>query len=446
MRTSEIYREELLDHYRHPRHYGELANPDVSVHESNPLCGDEITLQLVFGADRQLTDARFTGRGCVLTMASTSMLLERFTGKSWQEVQAIDQAQLVAMLGVEVPTVRMKCVNVALDALRQALTVYAQGADRGPATVAALASTAHAHGLLDHIGHTPLLRLNATAWNIPPRVQVFAKLELRNPGGTAKVRSVSAAIRAARHAKPALLPGMALLDVMTGSAGIALAVIGAQLGMTTKLIVPAGVSDDAKRLLRAYGAQLHVLVDPTIDAHGAAQLAHEVSRKSAGRVYFLDTFNQPATREVHYATTGVEILAQLAEPISHFVAGVGSGATLAGVARRLKEHTPTIRVFGVVPASANDRIEGLRGAITPTSPSTIEADLQDGTLEVTAAESEACAKQLAKREGLLAGTSSGAALAASLRLASQLDAGTIVTVFPDDGQRYLGEPYWQNDY
>src|SRR5262249_35011739 len=157
-------------------------------------------------------------------------------------------------------------------------------------------------------------------------------------------------------------------------------------------------------------------------------------------------FNNPASWNAHYATTGAEIVAQSPERITHFVAGVGSGATLMGVARRLKEHDRSVQVLGVVPASAGDWIDGLRYPGSTSQPTIIDPPFRAGPLEVTAQESRERARQLAKREGLLVGTSSGAALAASLRLASKLGEGTIVTLFPDDGQRYLGEPYWLNDY
>jgi S-sulfo-L-cysteine synthase (O-acetyl-L-serine-dependent) len=445
---STLYKEAVLEHFRKPRNFGELANADVCVRERNPLCGDHIALYLAFDGERRLTDVRFSGRGCVMTTAGASTLTERMRGKSLQELQQIDRAPLLELLDAEPPAVRMKCVNLSLEALRRGLAMYERDAakaskDAGPAA-------AHRHGLLDHIGDTPLVRLKPAAWGLPPRVQLFAKLESRNPGGTVKARSVHWAIQEALSAAHApLLPGMELLDVASGSSasiGVALALIGAQLGFATKLIVPAAVPDTTKRVLRAYGARLHVLVDPSLDARAAADIARETRRKSPGRIYFLDAFHSPAAANAHYATTGAEILAQAGQPITHFVAGVGSGATLSGVARRLKEHLPAVQVLGVVPASAADRIEGLNAAGASAGSPHLDAAVQDGTIEVTAKESCERARQLARHEGLLVGTSSGAALAASLRLASQLTEGTIVTLFPDDGQRYLDEPYWLDDY
>ena len=442
---KQMYKEELLDHYRNPRNFGELSDPDVTIRETNPLCGDEVALYLKFDSARLLEDIRFTGRGCVLTMATASMLTERLAGKPVQELQRVDEAQLVEMLGIDVLPVRMKCVNLALDALRRGLALYESGA--GKHAQEAVKEPAREHGLLDHIGHTPLIRLNSAAWGLGPRVQLFAKLEAMNPGGTVKARSVLWMIHNGIKAQQSpLVPGMAIMDVMSGSSGIAVAMIGAQLGFATKLIVPAAVPDDTKRVLRAYGAQLHVLLDPNVGVQGAAEIARETQRKNPGRIYFLDMFNNPASWNAHYATTGAEILAQTGQRLTHFVAGVGSGATITGVARRLKEHDSSIQVLGVAPASASDRIDGLRHAGTTTKPTLIDASLLDVALEVTAKESEERARQLAKKEGLLVGTSSGAALAASLRLANQLDEGMIVTVFPDDGQRYLGEPSWLNDF
>jgi len=268
-----------------------------------------------------------------------------------------------------------------------------------------------------------------------------------NPGGTVKARSVLWAIHNVLKASPSpLLPGMAILDVMSGGSGIALALIGARMGLPTKLIVPAAVPEDTKRVLRAYGAQLHVLVDPSVGVQGAAEIARETHRKDPARIHFLDLLGNPAAADAHHATTGAEILAQTGQRLTHFVAGVGSGATLTGVARRLKEHDRSIQVLGVAPASAGDRIDGLRAPGAGAGPALLDASLQDGSLEVSAKESEERTRQLARQEGLLVGTSSGAALAASLRLASRLDEGVIVTLFPDDGQRYLGDPHWLYDY
>lgn len=444
---STVYKEAVLEHFRNPRNYGELDNADVCVHERNPLCGDEVALYLTFDSDRQLKDVRFTGRGCVLTMASASMLTEKLLGKPLRELQQLqfDESPLLELLDVELLPVRMKCVNLPLEALRRGLSLYESGAGKGGQD--AVEDPAGGHGLLDHIGNTPLIRLSSAAWGLGPGVQLFAKLEAMNPGGTVKARSVLWMIHNGLKAtRSPLLPGMAIMDVMSGSSGIAVAMIGARMGFATKLIVPAAVPDEAKRVLRAYGAQLHVLVDPDVGVQGAVEIARETTRKHPGRMYFLDMFSNPASWNAHYATTGAEILAQTGQRLTHFVAGVGSGATLTGVARRLKEHDRSIQVLGVVPASASDRIDGLQHPGTTTRPTIIDPSLQDGTFEVSARESEEHARQLAKREGLLVGTSSGAALAASLRLASQLDEGTIVTLFPDDGQRYLGEPYWLNDY
>jgi cysteine synthase B len=439
------YKAEILDHYRNPRNYGELANPDVHVREHNPLCGDQVDLYLTFDSARQVKDVRFTGRGCVLTMASASMLTEKLPGKPLQELQQIDAAPLLEVPDVEILPVRMKCVNLSLDALRRGLALYETGARESARE--AVPEPARERGLLDHIGNTPLVRLSSATWGLGPRVQLFAKLEAMNPGGTVKARSVLWMIHNGLKAKQSpLLPGMSIVDVMSGSSGIALAMIGAQLGFPTKLVVPAAVPEETKRVLRAYGAQLHVLRDPGVDAEGAAQIAREMQRKDPKRIHFLDMFNNPAAWNAHYATTGAEILAQTGQRLTHFVAGVGSGATITGVARRLKEHATSIQVLGVVPASAGERIDGLRAAGAAARPASIDGSLQDGTLEVSARESEERVRELAKKEGLLAGTSSGAALAASLRLAKQLDEGTIVTLFPDDGQRYLGEPHWVNDY
>ncbi len=362
MSTMKMYKEAVLDHYRNPRNYGELPSPDVFVREDNPLCGDEVALSMSFDVDRQLDAVRFTGRGCALAMATASMLTVKIQGKPLHELRTIDEAQLLEMLGIEVLPMRMKCVRLSLDVLRRALAMYETGAGK-PAAAAdpAAREVRRAHSLFDHIGNTPLLRLDAAAWGLPPGVQLYAKHEAMNPGGTIKARSVLGMIRNGIKANQLpLLPGMTIMDVMSGSSGIALAMIGAQMGFGVKLICPATITEDAKRVLRAYGAQLQVLIDPKITAAAAAGIARESYRKDPGRMYYLDMFHNPAAWSAHYATTGPEILAQCGEPITHFVAGIGTGATITGVARRLKEHDKAIQVFGVVPGSAAEHIDGLR--------------------------------------------------------------------------------------
>jgi cysteine synthase/NifU-like protein involved in Fe-S cluster formation len=360
-----VYKEAILDHYRNPRNYGELDNPDVCVHERNPLCGDQVALYLTFDGDRQLEEVRFSGRGCVLTMAGASVLTEQLRGRSLQELQRIEVAPLLELLDVEPLPVRMRCVNLSLEALRRGLALYERGAGKGGQD--AVKDPAGGHGLLDHIGDTPLVRLSSAAWGLRPGVQLFAKLEAMNPGGTVKARSALWTIQNAINAKQSpLLPGMAIMDVTSGSSGIAVALIGARMGLPTKLIVPAAVPDETKRVLRAYGAKLHVLVDPSIDAHGAAEIAREMHRKDPRRTYFLDTFSHPASWNAHYATTGAEILAQTDQRLTHFVAGVGSGATITGVARRLKEHAGSIRAIASRACSTRTRPPG-RPSSTPRS-------------------------------------------------------------------------------
>lgn len=290
------------------------------------------------------------------------------------------------------------------------------------------------------IGDTPLIPLDAETWGFGP-VEILAKAEGFNPGGSVKDRPALWMVRDALE-RGALRPGKTLLDATSGNTGIALAMLGAALDVPTKLVLPANASRERQGIMRSFGAEL-VLTDPLGGTDGAQAVAARIRASDPEAYVYLDQYNNPANWRAHYEGTAVEILEQTERRVTHFVASVGTGGTLVGVGRRLKEHDPSIRVIGVQPATPLHGIEGLKHMESSLHPGVFDPTVQDEGLFVETEEAQRYARLLAEQEGLLVGTSSGAALAVSLRVAERLEAGTVVTVFPDGGERYLSERHWE---
>ncbi len=290
------------------------------------------------------------------------------------------------------------------------------------------------------IGGTPLLRLSRVTRDNPD-VTVYAKAEWQNPGGSVKDRAALGMVRSA-EASGALVPGRRILDATSGNTGIALAMLGAARGIGVTLCVPSNASDARKRTLRAYGAEL-VLTDPFSGTDGAQRRAKELVSEHPDRYVYLDQYNNEANWRAHYDTTAGEILEQMRGPFTHFVAGLGTTGTLVGVARRLREALPGLRVVAVQPDGPLHGLEGLKHLETALLPGIWDPAAADEHVLVSTEVAQAYVRRLAREEGLLVGTSSGAALAASLEVAARIGRGTIVTVFPDGGDRYLEERYWE---
>lgn len=300
---------------------------------------------------------------------------------------------------------------------------------------------AESRSIVDLIGNTPLIGLKSDAWGDLGNVEVYAKAEWFNPGGSVKDRPVLRMIQEALRQDP-LSREKTLLDATSGNTGIAIAMLGAAMGLKAKLVVPANVSPERKAILRQYQAQL-VLSDPLAGTDGAQLVATRIKRSDPEGHIYLDQYNNPANWKAHYDTTGPEILEQMGGHLTHFVCGVGTGGTITGTGRRLKEFNPSIKVVGVQPATPLHGIEGLKHMASSMRPSIFDPSIQDMEVFVETEEAQQCVKQLARREGFLVGTSSGAALAACLRLAKDLRHARIVTIFPDGGDRYLSEAHWE---
>lgn len=291
------------------------------------------------------------------------------------------------------------------------------------------------------IGNTPLVRLDRTAaaQGISPDVQLLAKTEWTNPGGSIKDRAALQIVRAAER-DGLLRPGMILLDATSGNTGIAYAMLGAARGFRVLLTVPENVSPERLAILRAYGAEL-VLTDPLEGSDGAIIEARRIAAEDP-TVFYADQYNNPANWQAHYLTTANEIWQQTEGAITHFVAGLGTSGTFMGATRRLRELNPDILCFSAEPDSPFNGLEGWKHMATAIVPGIYDEGLADAQLTARTEDAYAMARFLARQEGLLVGISAAANVCAMLQVAAGLDQGTIVTVMPDNGYKYLSERFW----
>jgi cysteine synthase B len=290
------------------------------------------------------------------------------------------------------------------------------------------------------IGRTPLVQLTRVAEGLPPTVALHVKLEGLNPGGSVKDR---AALFIAQEAlrSGALAPGKTLIDATSGNTGIAYAMLGAALGFPVQLAMAANASPERVQILHAYGAQL-TLTDPDAGTDGARKLVHELVAAEPERYFHADQYSNPANPLAHYTTTGPEIWQQTAGKITHFVAGLGTGGTMMGVGRYLRQRKPAVQLVGVQPDSGQHGISGLKHLATDAVPAIYDPGLVDRTVEVSTQDAQTMASQLARQEGLFVGISAGAAVAAALRVAHELTDGVVVALLPDGGFKYTSAPFW----
>lgn len=290
------------------------------------------------------------------------------------------------------------------------------------------------HSLLNSIGNTPLIEIHEMTRHLR-RVRIFAKAEWLNPGGSVKDRAGLKIIEDGERSGQ-LTRDKILLDSTSGNTGIAYAMIGAIKGYRVELVVPANISEERKKTLLAYGAHL-IYTDPLLGSDGALLEAKRRYEENPDRYFKGDQYNNPANWRAHYETTGVEIFYQSRGKVTHFVAGVGTGGTLAGTGRRLKDYNPQIKVYGVQPDNGFHGIEGLKHIETAIRPGIYDDSMLEKTFFVRTEDAYEMANRLGKTEGLLVGPSSGAALWASLRLAETMESGVVITIFPDGGDRYF---------
>jgi cysteine synthase B len=297
-----------------------------------------------------------------------------------------------------------------------------------------------AASVVDLIGRTPLLRLGRFTADTPD-VEILAKAEFLNPGGSVKDRAAAAILRDAER-QGRLRPGTTILDATSGNTGIAYAMIAAARGYRLTLCMPDNVTVERKRTLSAYGAEL-VLTDPMEGTDGAIREARRRQAADPDKYFYADQYNNDSNWRAHFETTATEILEQTDGRVTHFVAGLGTSGTFVGVGRRLREYNPRVHLVSVQPESPLNGIEGLKHMETAIRPGIYDSALADEDVRVSTERAQALTRQLAAGEGLLVGVSSGAALAASLDLAARISEGVIVTIFPDSGTRYLSERFWE---
>ena len=293
--------------------------------------------------------------------------------------------------------------------------------------------------MIDLIGGTPLVRLRTFGVD-SPGVELYAKAEFQNPGGSVKDRAAASILREARRTGR-LRDGVTILDATSGNTGIAYAMISAAYGYRLKLCMPANVTPERTRMLKAYGAEI-VLTDPMEGTDGAIREARRLFAADPQRYFYADQYNNDANWRAHYETTGPEIIEQTEGRITHFVAGLGTSGTFMGVGRRLREFNPDIQLISVQPDSPMHGVEGLKHMETAIRPGIYDETLADEDVRVTTERAYAFTRRLASEEGMLVGVSSGAALAAALDLSERVRNGVIVVVFPDSGTRYLTERFW----
>lgn len=295
------------------------------------------------------------------------------------------------------------------------------------------------------IGRTPLLALPLL---VPPdrrgRVAVYAKAEWFNPGGSVKDRAAWGMVRAAL-ASGELTRDKILLDSTSGNTGIAYAMIGAALGLRVEICLPANAGLERKRLIAAYGAVIHY-TDPLEGSEGARVVARRMWEERPDLYYLPDQYNNPANPQAHYETTGPEIVEQTRGRVTHFVAAIGTGGTVMGTSRYLKEWAQsqgrTVAAYAVEPADAVHGLEGMKHMASAVVPGIYDESRLDGKISVETEDAYAMAARLAREAGILVGPSGGAAAWAAAQLARQIEEGVIVTVFPDSGSRYAGDGVW----
>ncbi|MDO8730079.1 MAG: cysteine synthase family protein [Candidatus Omnitrophota bacterium] len=294
--------------------------------------------------------------------------------------------------------------------------------------------------LLSRIGNTPLLRLRSIGREIPG-VTLLAKAEWFNPGGSVKDRAAAGIVAAAEKAGK-LTKEKILLDASSGNTAIAYAMIAASKGYKAKLCVPSNANPSVIRTLKSYGAEV-VLTNPLESSDGAIREARRLAAAEPGKYFYADQYNNPANWQAHYGSTGPEIWEQTGGELTHLVAGLGTTGTLMGTGRFLKEKKPSLQVVAIQPDSPLHGLEGLKQMATSIVPGIYDEQFPDLQMEVKTEEAYGMVKRLAREEGWLAGISSGAALAASLKLAASVKNGIIVMIFPDGGARYLDEEFWK---
>ncbi|MGI8788586.1 MAG: PLP-dependent cysteine synthase family protein [Pyrinomonadaceae bacterium] len=291
------------------------------------------------------------------------------------------------------------------------------------------------------VGNTPLIRLRRTVGDLPEGIEIYAKAEHLNPGGSVKDRAALAMILSGER-EGKLHKGKKILDATSGNTGIAYAMIGAARGYEVTLCLPKNASVERKLILKIYGAEI-IETDQMQGTDGAQIVAKKLAAEFPERYFYPDQYNNEANWRAHYETTAPEIWQQTDGRITHFLAGLGTTGTFVGTARRLKEFNPKIQAISMQPDSPLHGLEGMKHLETAIVPGIYDANLADENVEVATEDAQEMTRKLAREEGLFVGVSAGANVFAAIRLAKNLDKkAVIVTVLCDGGAKYLSENFW----
>jgi S-sulfo-L-cysteine synthase (O-acetyl-L-serine-dependent) len=294
--------------------------------------------------------------------------------------------------------------------------------------------------LQELVGNTPLLGFRNITRELSRGVELYAKAEWFNPGGSVKDRAALNMILAGERSGE-LTRDRTILDATSGNTGIALAMLGAARGYRVKLCLPANASPERKQILQAYGAEL-VLTSPYELTDGAQREARKLSEAEPDRYFYCDQYGNENNWKAHYHTTAEEIWEQTGGRATHWVAGLGTTGTFIGTSRRLKELNPDIRCISFQPDSPLNELEGLKHLETALVPRIYDPEVADEDRGADSDEAVHMTLRLAREEGILVGPSSGAAMAIALQVASELQEGVVVTLFPDSASKYLTRPFW----
>ena len=295
---------------------------------------------------------------------------------------------------------------------------------------------------LELIGDTPLVRIRNITSDLPSGVEIYAKLESYNPGGSVKDRPALRMIEEAEESGE-LTKDKVILDSTSGNTGIAYAMIGAIKGYKVTLVMPSNVSDERKKTVAAFGADV-VYSDPLEGSDGAIVLAKEILAKDPAKYFQPDQYNNPANVRAHYYGTAEEIISQTKGKITHFAATIGTGGTIMGNGRRLKGYNSNIIVKALEPENPFHGIEGLKHMDSSIVPGIYKEEELDGKIAIPTEASYDMCIRLSREEGLFVGQSSGAAMWGALELAKGLTEGVVVTLFPDGGDKYLTTALWRD--
>ncbi len=313
------------------------------------------------------------------------------------------------------------------------------------ATLAPPSPRSGADSLLGQIGNTPLIRLGKIDADLPG-IEIYAKAEFFNPGGSVKDRAALNMLLDGER-RGLLTRDKIILDATSGNTGLAYAMIAAAKGYRVRLCLPRNASHERKQMLKAYGAEM-ILTDPAEGSDGAIRKCREVYDADPGIYYYPDQYNNPANWRAHYNSTGAEILAQTGGRVTHFVACMGTSGTFTGVSRRLKDELPGMTCISAQPSTGFHGLEGLKHMPTAIVPGIYDEHLADSNIWIETEDAYRMTRRLGREEGILVGISSGANVVAAREVACQLveqgREAVIVTILCDGAGKYLSEPFWDD--